>query len=125
MTGRCRRPASISPILDLIGVAQLSVVVSKTDRVPPARVAEVADAIRALAAASGFPAIPVIPVSSATGDGIAVLQAHLATLARERIARPAGAGFRLAVDRCFTLGRRYDRYRHGGRRAGAVGDCCC
>ncbi len=90
-------------ILDLIGVAQLSVAVSKTDRVTPARVAEVSDAMRALAADSGFHGISVIPVSSETGDGIAVLQAHLAVLACKRVVRPVGAGFRLAVDRCFTL----------------------
>jgi selenocysteine-specific elongation factor len=90
-------------ILDLIGVAQLSVAVSKIDRVPPARVKEVGDAMRALAAASGFPGIPILPVSSETGDGIAALQAHLAALARSRAARSAGAGFRLAVDRCFAL----------------------
>ncbi len=90
-------------ILDLIGVAELSVVVSKADRVSPARVAEVGDVMRALAAASGFPGAPVIPVSSATGDGIAALRAHLAAVARGRVARPADAGFRLAVDRCFTL----------------------
>lgn len=90
-------------ILDLIGVAELSVVVSKTDRVSPARVAEVDEAMRTLAAASGFPEASVLHVSSETGDGIAALQAHLAARSRARIVRPAGAGFRLAVDRCFTL----------------------
>jgi len=90
-------------ILDLIGVAELSVAISKTDRVPPARVAEVGERMRELAAASGFPEVSVLSVSSETGDGIAALQAHLAARARHRVARPAGAGFRLAIDRCFSL----------------------
>src|SRR6185437_4160592 len=90
-------------ILDLIGVAQLAIAVSKTDRVSPARVGEVGDAMRASAAARGFPDVAILPVSSETGEGIAALQAHLAALARARVARRPGAGFRLAVDRCFTL----------------------
>jgi len=90
-------------ILDLIGVAQLAIAVSKTDRVSPARVGEVGDAMRASAAARGFPDVAILPVSSETGEGIAALQAHLAALARARVTRRAGAGFRLAVDRCFTL----------------------
>jgi selenocysteine-specific elongation factor len=90
-------------ILDLIGVAELSVVVTKTDRVSPARVAEVSEALRQLVSESGFPATTILPVSSETGEGIAALQAHLAARSRARVARPSGAGFRLAVDRCFTL----------------------
>ncbi|MBN9562260.1 MAG: selenocysteine-specific translation elongation factor [Alphaproteobacteria bacterium] len=90
-------------ILDLIGVAELSVVVSKTDRVSPARVAEVGEALRQLLSDSGFPAISILPVSSETGEGIAALQAHLAARSRARVPRPGGIGFRLAVDRCFTL----------------------
>jgi selenocysteine-specific elongation factor len=90
-------------ILGLIGVAELSVAVSKIDRVSPTRVAEVAEAMRELAATHGFARVPILPVSSESGEGFPDLQAHLAARARTRVARRTGVGFRLAVDRCFTL----------------------
>jgi selenocysteine-specific elongation factor len=94
-------------ILELIGVAQLTGVVTKIDRVEPDRTAAVVEAVGALLAAAGFAESPIFPVSSRSGDGIADLTRHLQESARtaepDRAAAPAGGLFRMPIDRAFTL----------------------
>src|SRR5579862_1529975 len=88
-------------ILDLIGVAEVTGVGTKTDRVPPERVAIVSDEVAALLEAAGFGDSPIFPVSSRTGAGIPALIAHLEAAARRRAERPSTGGFRLPIDRAF------------------------
>lgn len=90
-------------ILDLLGVCRGAVVVSKTDRVPPSRVDAVADDVRILLADTALASAPTFKVSSTAGDGIDPLRKHLWQEARRFRRENTGGGFRLAVDRAFTL----------------------
>src|SRR5581483_7844328 len=94
-------------ILALIGVAEVTGVVTKIDRVDAARRAAVAAEVAALLAGAGYPGAPVLAVSSRTGEGVAALAAHLREAAvaadRARAARPPAGLFRLAIDRVFSL----------------------
>ena len=88
-------------VLDLLGVAQGVVAITRADRAPD-RVAAVAQEVRALLAGTTLAGAAVLPVSAITGEGIAALRAALAALA------PAGREgqehhARLAVDRVFTV----------------------
>ena len=94
-------------ILGLIGVAEVTGVITKIDRVDAARREAVAAELAALLAASGFAESPILAVSSRTGDGIAALAAHLSERAaladHARTARPPEGRFRLPIDRVFSL----------------------
>jgi len=94
-------------ILDLIGIAEVTGVVTKTDRVERDRTEAVVDEVRDLLAAAGFAGSPIFPVSSRSGDGIADLTRHLQQSARiaeaNRAATPAAGLFRMPIDRAFTL----------------------
>jgi selenocysteine-specific elongation factor len=91
-------------ILSLLGVRRGAAVITKIDRVEPARVAETEARVRALLASSGLDDYPVLNVSSIRGDGIDALRADLvAALADAPGDGVAGAGFRMGLDRAFTL----------------------
>jgi selenocysteine-specific elongation factor len=94
-------------VLELIGIAEVTGIVTKIDRVDAARRDAVMSEVAALLAAAGFEGAPILPVSSRTGEGIAALAAHLADRAaqadRQRAARPPEGRFRLPVDRVFSL----------------------
>jgi selenocysteine-specific elongation factor len=95
-------------VLELIGVAEVTGVLTKIDRVPAERRDLVAAEIAGLLADAGYSDSPVYPVSSVTGEGIAPLAEHLRATAR-RAANlraafgPPRGGFRLAIDRAFSL----------------------
>lgn len=103
------RPQTIEhlDILELIQVAEITGIVTKTDRVPAERAAEVAAEVGELLAAAGYPGAPIFSVSSRTADGIAPLVRHLAESARRaalaRAANPPSGLFRMAIDRAFVL----------------------
>ena len=94
-------------ILELIGIAEVTGVVTKTDRVEADRTATVVEEVGALLAAAGFAGSPIFPVSSRTGDGVTDLTYHLQQSARSaeanRAAAPASGLFRMPIDRAFTL----------------------
>jgi selenocysteine-specific elongation factor len=90
-------------ILDLLGLHRGAVALTKIDMVAPDRVAEVERQIAALLDHTGLAGSPVFPLSSITGQGVAALRLHLETLAQNLTPRPLQGGFRLAVDRSFTL----------------------
>jgi selenocysteine-specific elongation factor len=94
-------------VLELIGVAEITGVITKIDRVPPERLASVETELAALLDMAGHGGSPIFPVSSVTGNGIAALAAHLSEGARSadaaRAARPASGLFRLPIDRAFSL----------------------
>ncbi|GJE38217.1 selenocysteine-specific translation elongation factor [Methylobacterium persicinum] len=92
-------------ILDLLGLARGLVAITKSDRAGPERIAAVTEEVRALLAGTGLAGSPILPCSAATGDGIPDLIATLAGIGAGAPARKAaaGRGFRLAVDRGFTV----------------------
>lgn len=103
------RPQTIEhlDILELIGVAEVTGVVTKIDRVEPERIAVVVAETRELLAAAGYADRPIFPVSSRTGDGIDALSMHLRDAARgaarARASAPPQGLFRMPIDRAFSL----------------------
>jgi len=90
-------------IVQLLGIPQALVAITKCDRVPLARVREVQAQVDRLLADGPYAAARRIPVSSVTGAGIDTLLKTLVMMQRElRQARDSG-GFRLAIDRAFTV----------------------
>ncbi|HML10806.1 MAG TPA: selenocysteine-specific translation elongation factor, partial [Stellaceae bacterium] len=94
-------------ILGLIGVAEVTGVVTKIDRVDAARRAAVIAEVTALLADAGYGDAPILAVSSHTGEGVAALAAHLSERAAladaARAATPPEGAFRLPIDRVFSL----------------------
>ncbi len=90
-------------ILDLLGISRGLVALTKIDRVPEERVAEVRDEIELLLLDSSLEGAPVFPVSAVTGDGMDDLSARIDTLAAETEAGSTEGHFRLSVDRVFTV----------------------
>ena len=90
-------------VLSLLGIDEGLIVITKTDRVEAARVAAVRDEIAALVEGSSLAAAPVFEVSATQRLGIDAVLAHLDAAAGRRRQVDDGRGFRLAVDRAFTL----------------------
>jgi len=91
-------------VLSLLGVSRGAVVVTKADRADDARLATVRDEATALLDATPLAAAPLFVVSATRGDGVPALRDWLFEQARRAAApRDAQAGFRLAIDRAFTL----------------------
>jgi selenocysteine-specific elongation factor len=92
-------------ILDLLGIDDGAVALTKIDRVDAVRVAEVEADVRAVLAPTALREVPIFALdASADGDaGVAALRAHLHAAAARRARRPEDGLFRLAVDRVFTL----------------------
>jgi selenocysteine-specific elongation factor len=94
-------------ILELIGIAEVTAVITKIDRVERDRAEVVAAEVRALLAAAGFTESPIFRVSSRTGEGIEPLAQHLQRSARvalrDRAAASVSGLFRMPIDRAFTL----------------------
>ncbi len=104
------RPQTVEhlAILDLLGVARGVVALTRSDRVDDARLAKAAAEVASLLAGTGLQDAPVLACSSVTGAGIEALAAHLASAAARLDAERDTAdrqtrGFRLALDRAFTL----------------------
>ncbi len=90
-------------ILNLLGVKQGLVAITKTDRVDAGRVRQVQDQVAELLATTSLRQANSFPVSSVTGDGIDLLRKELTALRNRRPESPAGGRFRLPVDRQFTI----------------------
>ncbi len=90
-------------ILNLLGVSQGAVALTKIDRCEATRVDEVVVQIQNLIKGSSLSSAEIYPVSSTTGEGVDVLRVAL-DIAADEIAKRAQAGcFRLAIDRSFTV----------------------
>jgi selenocysteine-specific elongation factor len=94
-------------ILELIGIAEVTGIVTKIDRVDAARREAVVTELAGLLTTAGYADSPILAVSSRTGEGVPALAAHLSERAaladRTRAARPPEGRFRLPVDRVFSL----------------------
>lgn len=88
-------------ILQLTGNPQLTVALTKADRVDEARVDEVRHQIARVLGEYGFDDAPVFVTVATEGCGIEALREHLTQLAsREQASHHR---FRLAIDRAFTV----------------------
>ena len=90
-------------IVDLLGISQGLVALTKCDLASGERRAEVAAEVASLLQPTALACAEAIPVSPVTGERIEALRAHLFDVARTFGMRAARGRFRLAVDRCFTL----------------------
>jgi selenocysteine-specific elongation factor len=90
-------------ILDLLGVSRGAIVLTKIDRVSPARLAAVRNEVTGLCAGTSLGGAPLFEVCAPSGAGVAPLRAHLRFVASRTTAREAVGNFRLAIDRSFTL----------------------
>ncbi|CAG0968635.1 partial Selenocysteine-specific elongation factor, partial [Rhodocyclaceae bacterium] len=90
-------------IAGLLGIARGAVALTKTDAVTPERLAAARQEIAALLAGTPLAEAPVFPVAATRGEGVAALKEHLLAAARSLGERQAQGGFRLAIDRVFTL----------------------
>ena len=91
-------------LLDALALRHGIAVVTKTDLVDPARVAEILDRVSQLLADTSLAGSPVVAVSSVRGDGMDTLRVALSEL-RDRVlasSAPAAGPTRLAIDRVFA-----------------------
>ncbi|CRI59365.1 selenocysteine-specific translation elongation factor [Pseudomonas sp. CCOS 191] len=90
-------------IIELLGIPQALVVISKCDRVEPSRLSEVRAQVTELLAPGPYAGARQFAVSSLSGEGIdALREALLAAEAHVR-QRSVRGGLRLAVDRAFAV----------------------
>ena len=90
-------------ILDLLGIRNGLIVVTKADLASADRLAAVTDGIKAAISGTVLAGAQILPVSALSGEGIDELRRHLIAAAAETPARSSEGRFRLAVDRVFTL----------------------
>ncbi len=90
-------------IVDLLGVTEGLVVLTKQDRVSSGRLAELAAEVADLLAGTGLAGAETVAVSNVTGAGIEALRERLYAAAAACRPRDAAASFRLAIDRSFSL----------------------
>ena len=90
-------------LIDLLGLKQGAVALTKCDMVDAARVEAAQREIAELLADTRLAGSPVFPLSAVSGDGVPPLRAHIDAAAANHRARSASGRFRLAIDRAFTL----------------------
>lgn len=90
-------------IIDLLGIERGVVALTKADLVDDEWIELVADDVRALIETTSIAGAPVVAVSAATGAGIPELLEALDDVAGDTQSRHAALGFRLPVDRVFTI----------------------
>ena len=90
-------------ILDLLGLQNGAVVLTKIDRVDSDRVEEVGELMEVLLDGTALEGAPVFSVSGITGEGIPELRDHLHAIARNADEASPQGHFRMAIDRRFTV----------------------
>ena len=90
-------------IIQLLGIPQALVAISKSDRVEPERLAQVQQQVSELLAPGPYAGAQQFAVSSITGAGVEALRQALVMAGRDVQRRSVAGGFRLAVDRAFAV----------------------
>jgi len=90
-------------IIDLLGVRQGVVAVTKADLVDPDWLDLVAEEVGVLLEGTSMEGAPVVSVSSKTGEGVEDLRTALDEVANVAQSRQLGLPLRLPVDRVFTI----------------------
>ena len=90
-------------VLNVLGITDIDVVITKIDAVTPERIVEVAQRARELVDTRCESEGKVFQVSSVTGDGIDALKSHLESLQPKGRDQALERGFRLSIDRRFHV----------------------
>ena len=90
-------------IVELLGIPRAVVAITKCDRAEAGRVEEVQRQVLDLLASGPFAEAPILTVSSLSGQGIDGLREVLLQTQREVLERNRDGGFRLAIDRAFSV----------------------
>jgi selenocysteine-specific elongation factor len=90
-------------VLNILGIQQLVVAISKIDRVDPQRINEVTLELSDILDARGSPKREFMPLSSTSGQGVAELKKNLLRAAKTQKQQLATGGFRLSIDRSFNV----------------------
>ncbi|MDG2313574.1 MAG: selenocysteine-specific translation elongation factor [Alphaproteobacteria bacterium] len=90
-------------ILNLLGIKQCVIALTKIDRVNTGRLTEVTAAINSLLDSTDLVNSPIFPVSAVTGEGVKELSNHLYNVANNYSEKITSGNFRLAIDRAFTI----------------------
>ncbi|UCV23043.1 selenocysteine-specific translation elongation factor [Ferribacterium limneticum] len=90
-------------IIELLGIRRGAVALTKIDVATVNRKNEAKTEIAELFAGTALADVPIFPVAAVSGEGVDELRAHLEAAAVEQGERQSAGGFRLAIDRCFTL----------------------
>ena len=90
-------------ILDLLGIDNCLVALTKIDTVSDSRVLEVREQVDALLAATRFAGAAVYPVCAPDSVGVETLHSAVRSRLAAQAERSTRGHFRLAVDRCFSL----------------------
>ncbi len=90
-------------ILRLIGIMDVTPVLTKIDAVDPDRLLQAEQEVFDVTARFGYAHAALFPVSSVTGRGVSALLEHLRQKAATGLRPATTGGFRLAIDRAFVL----------------------
>ena len=90
-------------ILDLLGIDQYVVAITKIDRVDDERFLKVQHQVETLLADAGYSDIPVYPICAPANQGVDDLKDDLGKRAQGASSRSLEGNFRMAIDRVFTL----------------------
>ncbi|MFT5113076.1 MAG: selenocysteine-specific elongation factor, partial [Parasphingorhabdus sp.] len=90
-------------ILDLLGINQCVVAITKIDRVDDERILQVQVQVEALLSDAGHKQVAVFPVCAPDNQGVDALKGDLDKRAHGLSIRPHDGHFRMAIDRVFTL----------------------
>ena len=90
-------------IVELLGIPRALIAITKCDRVDTFRVQAVREQIAALLAPGPYAGAPQIALSNTTGEGIEKLRQALLDEQKEVLQRHTLGGFRLAIDRAFSV----------------------
>ena len=90
-------------ILNLLGINQLVVAITKIDRVDDDRTLEVQDQVETLLSDAGHETFAIYPVCAPDNQGVETLKNDLVKRAQNIKSRPVDGYFRMAIDRVFTI----------------------
>jgi selenocysteine-specific elongation factor len=91
-------------ILELLGITNGAVALTKIDRVSHGRLTEAKAEVQSLLQNTPLTTAPIVPIATPNGIGIPELRDLLVAAAIALHARAEGGHFRLAIDRSFILG---------------------
>ena len=90
-------------ILDLLGIEQCLVAITKIDRAEDHRVVEVQNQVERLLAEAGHHRVTVFPVCAPDNQGVDALKSALQERAQAAESHQSDGYFRMAIDRVFSL----------------------